>query len=83
MKPLYWLKDKGKKHWPWVMVGGLIYLLAKAYVAYTPDPNDDDIPDKIKDAVLLMVYDAPEFTKPDNSCVSEEECDKVDSTSYA
>jgi hypothetical protein len=67
-----------KKHWAFMLGFVLVYGLAKAYVTYTPDPSDDEYPDKIKDAVMLMVYDpeAPEV-EPDTSCVSEEDCAKI------
>lgn len=42
----------------------ITYALAKAYVLYTPSPHDDNIPDKVRDAVLLMVDN--EYVDPDD-----------------
>lgn len=73
-----WLKARGKKNWPWVGVVFLAYLLGKVYVAYTPTPVDDALPDQIKDAVLLMVYESEDMTQPETPCVSEEDCVAAD-----
>lgn len=32
-----------------------VYILAKMYVAHTPDPSDDAIPDMVKDKILKVV----------------------------
>lgn len=32
----------------------IIYFVAKIYVIYTPNTNDDDIPDKFKNAALRI-----------------------------
>lgn len=63
-----WFKKIRYRHWMVVFVIIIIYVFWKAYVLQTPSPHDDDIPDKIKDAVLIMVYDGEEInSKPDNS----------------
>lgn len=36
-----------------IMVG---WSLGKVYTYYTPDPYDDQIPDRLKDAVMLIVH---------------------------
>jgi hypothetical protein len=63
--PVNLLKALRKKHWAWVVAIILIYVLWKAYVLYTPSPHDDQIPDKVKDAVLLLVYEAEYDTEPE------------------
>ncbi len=45
------------KHWMLMMLLIILYAVWKAYVLYTPSPHDDEFPDKVRDAVLLMVYD--------------------------
>jgi hypothetical protein len=36
-----------------------IYVIAKIYVSFTENPNDDDIPDRIKDIVFRVVMVSP------------------------
>lgn len=65
------LKLLGKikyRHWMGVVIVIVIYALWKAYVLQTPSPHDDNIPDKVKDAVLLMVYDDTEDDQLDDLC---------------
>ncbi len=32
----------------------IIYCIAKIYVSYTPNPNDDNIPDNLRDVALRI-----------------------------
>lgn len=57
LEPKEWLKKIRYKHWLAVLITLLIYAVWKAYVLQTPSPDDDNIPDKVKDAVLIIVYD--------------------------
>lgn len=45
------LKDKKN----WLIAGLVLYILAKAFVSYTPSKQDDEIPDRLKDIVLQYV----------------------------
>ena len=38
----------------YILLGMVVYLLMKIYVAATPDPSDDKWPDMIKGAVVEM-----------------------------
>jgi hypothetical protein len=56
-----WLKAIFPKPvWPQkryiVAIALLGYALGKAYTYYTPNPYDDEIPDRLKDAVMLIVH---------------------------
>jgi hypothetical protein len=54
---LKWIKKIRYRHWMGVLAVIILYVIWKAYVLQTPSTSDDNIPDKIKDAVLIMVYD--------------------------
>ena len=32
----------------------VLYVVSKVYVSYTVNPNDDDLPDRVKDIVLRV-----------------------------
>jgi len=66
--PLKWLGKIKYRHWMGVVIVILIYVVWKAYVLQTPSPHDDNIPDKVKDAVLLMVYDNDDDNELDDLC---------------
>lgn len=37
------------------LAGIIIYTLAKVYVSLTPDPLDDDYPDEVRQAVMMVI----------------------------
>lgn len=60
MNIMGWLKaifPKPQVHKRYVVALILLgWALGKTYTYYTPDPYDDAIPDKLKDAVMLIVH---------------------------
>lgn len=63
-----WLKKIKYRHWMGVLIVILIYAVWKAYVLQTPSPHDDNIPDKVRDSILLMVYDDDNDDQLDDLC---------------
>lgn len=59
-----WLDKLKTRHVIFITAIIILYAIFKAYVLYTPSPHDDDIPDKLRDAVLLMVDN--EYIDPDD-----------------
>lgn len=56
------LFDKLKKWFPipslqkrYIIVLALLYVISKVYVAYTPTPTDDNIPDNARDVVIKLL----------------------------
>ncbi len=41
----------------WLVLLSIIFLAWKVYVVCTPSPDDDELPDKVRDAILTVVYD--------------------------
>ena len=52
-----WIKKIRYYHLIGLFLGIIVYILCKYYVLKTPSPYDDDIPDQVKDAVLLIISD--------------------------
>ncbi len=48
------LIDLVKKRDMWYLLA-IVYLVSKVYVLSTPSPNDDDLPDKVRDAVVRAI----------------------------
>lgn len=51
---LSFISDFVRKRDVWYILA-ILYFASKVYVAHTPNPNDDDIPDKVKDAVIQIL----------------------------
>ena len=65
---LQWLKKIRYPRLSLFVLIVIIYVLWKAYVLYTPSPHDDEIPDKIKDGMMMIVCDyADDDTQEDKS----------------
>lgn len=71
MKLLEWLnrfKDTytkiTSKHLLLISIALIIFLCAKIYVLSTPTPTDDNLPEKIVNSVLMIVFDTDECDDP-------------------
>lgn len=52
----------------YLFVLGLVgYFILKAYVLYTPNPNDDQIPDQLREAACLLFADDQPFTDSEDN----------------
>lgn len=51
--------------WLYIAVVAIVYGAAKLYVASTPSPHDDNIPDQVKD-ILLAYHETDESAETDS-----------------
>lgn len=57
MKRLLHRIKKIKARYPiLVLIGMIVYLCAEIYIMNSPKPNDNEIPNLVKDSVLMLIY---------------------------